>query len=104
MLNTIKKLLGLEPQADFYNLIRNGAVIIDVRTESEYAAGHIKQSANIPLQKLPAQFEKLDKNKTIITCCASGIRSGSAKSLLLSNGFCEVHNAGSWANLRKYTN
>jgi len=37
----------------------------------------------------------------VITCCASGMRSGSAKSMLQSNGF-EVYNGGSWFNLKKY--
>ena len=40
-----------------------------------------------------------DKNKTVITCCASGIRSASAKSILRSNGYSDVHNGGGWQSL-----
>ena len=43
---------------------------------------------------------KLDKNKPVITCCASGMRSGAAKNFLKSNGFKEVYNGGSWISLR----
>ena len=41
-----------------------------------------------------------DKNKTIITCCASGMRSASAKSILKSNGYTSVHNGGGWSSLQ----
>jgi rhodanese-related sulfurtransferase len=41
-----------------------------------------------------------DKNKTIITCCASGMRSASAKSILQSNGYTTVYNGGGWSSLQ----
>ena len=102
MLQLIKNLFNPGPKADIGALIANGAVIIDVRTTGEYASGHVKGSVNIPLNALPMQMAKLKKDKAIITCCASGMRSGSAKSILKSNGFAEVHNGGSWFNLKKY--
>ena len=43
------------------------------------------------------------KDQAIITCCASGMRSGSAKSFLKGQGYTNVHNGGSWMNLRKYS-
>ena len=79
-----------------------GAVIVDVRTTGEYSGGHVEGSVNIPLNVLTGQMSKLKKDKPVITCCASGMRSASARSILLSNGFSEVYNGGSWANLRKY--
>ena len=66
---------------------------------SEYQGGHVKGSINIPLNELPQSLGKLSPTKTIITCCASGMRSSSAKSLLKSKGFQEVHNGGGWQNL-----
>lgn len=83
-------------------MIQNGTVIVDVRTKGEYQGGHIKNSVNIPLDKLTQNLKKLDKNKPVITCCASGMRIASAKSILKSNGFIEVHNGGAWTSLRKY--
>ena len=102
MFDKIKKLLGIGPKADLASIIANGAVIIDVRTTGEYAGGHLKNSVNIPLANLGSQMAKLKKDKPVITCCASGMRSSSAKSMLQSNGFTEVYNGGSWMNLKKY--
>jgi rhodanese-related sulfurtransferase len=42
---------------------------------------------------------KIPKNKTVITCCASGMRSASAKSILKSAGYQDVHNGGGWSSL-----
>ncbi|MFM7724102.1 MAG: rhodanese-like domain-containing protein, partial [Bacteroidota bacterium] len=57
-------------------------------------------SKNIPLQSLQQQMKNLPKDKAIITCCASGMRSGSAKSMLQNNGFKEVYNGGGWLSLQ----
>lgn len=87
--------------ANFEELIANGAVILDVRTKEEYQQGHIKNSLNIPLDKLENNIKKLNKEKVIITCCASGGRSSVAKSILKGHGF-EVHNGGGWHSLQRY--
>ena len=87
------------PKADFAQLVKDGAIIVDARTPGEYAGGHIKGSKNIPLQSMSQNLGKLPKDKVIITCCASGMRSGSAKSILQSNGYKEVYNGGGWAGL-----
>ena len=97
-MSLLKKLFG-GTSVDFAELVKQGAVIIDVRTPAEYKGGHIKGSVNIPLQSLQANLGKIPKNKTIITCCASGMRSGSAKSILKSAGY-DVHNGGGWTTLR----
>ena len=91
------------PKVDFAQLMNDGAIIVDVRTPGEYAGGHIKGSKNIPLQSLSQNLNKLPKDKVIITCCASGMRSGSAKSILQSNGYKEVYNGGGWAGLQRKT-
>jgi phage shock protein E len=52
MINLIKKIFNIGPPVDFRELIKNGAVIVDVRTKSEYASGHIRGSINIPLNNL----------------------------------------------------
>jgi len=101
MLNTIKKLIGLGPQTDYKALLKQGAVIVDVRSKGEYAGGHIKGSINIPVDKLGSNLNLIkDKSKAIITCCASGVRSSSAKSWLQSNGYTNVYNGGGWSNLQ----
>ncbi len=101
MIDALKKLLGIDAQSpDFKQLLGAGAQIVDVRSPGEYASGHIKGSVNIPLQTLSHQLGKLRKDKVVITVCASGMRSASAKSILLANGFKEVYNGGGWSSLK----
>ena len=100
MLQFLKKLFGGGASVDYKTLVDQGAVILDVRTPGEYKSGHIKGSKNVPLQSLQSELGKLKKDKPIITCCASGMRSASAKGILKSNGFSEVHNGGGWASLQ----
>ncbi|MES2797155.1 MAG: rhodanese-like domain-containing protein [Bacteroidota bacterium] len=99
MINSIKNLLGFGPKVDYAELVKQGAIILDVRSKGEYQNGHIKGSINISVDSLTSHLNKLQKNKPIITCCASGMRSVSAKSILQSNGFTEVHNGGAWSSL-----
>lgn len=76
-----------------------GAVIIDVRTKGEFNQGAIPGSKNIPLQVLNSQISSIKKlNKPVIVCCASGMRSGSASSILSSQGI-ECINGGGWYSL-----
>jgi rhodanese-related sulfurtransferase len=100
MIQLIKNLLGLAPKTDYKELLKNGATIVDVRSKGEYQGGHIKGSINIPLDSLNSSLAKLKKDKTIIICCASGMRSASAKSILQSKGFSTVHNGGGWISLQ----
>ncbi len=104
MLNALKKLFSRAPQPAFNQLLKNGAQIIDVRTPGEFQQGHIKGSVNIPLQVLPNQTSKIKKGKPIILCCASGMRSASAKSILVSKGFTEVYDGGGWTSLQNKIN
>ena len=101
MIQTIKNLLGLGPKTDYTELLKQGAVIVDVRSKGEYAGGHIKGSINIPVDRLSSNLSQLkDKNKSISTCCASGMRSASAKSILKSSCYTNVHNGGGWGSLQ----
>ena len=85
MLDAVKSLFGMD-KTNYAELVKKGAVILDVRSKSEYDGGHIKDSINIPVDQLQKNLSKLkDKDKTIITCCASGMRSASAKSILQNN-------------------
>jgi phage shock protein E len=100
MFAIIKKILGIGPKVSFSELVEGGAIILDVRTKGEYAGGHIRGSVNIPVEQLSKNLHKLkDKNRVIITCCQSGMRSASAKGLLISNGYSNVHNGGRWQSL-----
>lgn len=100
MINILKQLLGIGPKVNVKELIQNGAVILDVRTPGEFAGGHVKGAVNIPLDQVYHKLDKIKKmNKPIVTCCASGMRSGTAASYLKNNGV-EAYNGGSWGGLR----
>ncbi len=98
----LSKLLGLGLKADFQDLISNQrAQIIDVRTPGEFKQGHVKNSKNIPLNTIANSLGKIKKDRPVVLCCASGMRSGSATRILKGNGF-DAHNGGSWGSLNKY--
>lgn len=93
-------MLGLSGKSESVkDFMDKGAVIIDVRTVGEFREGHIKGSKNIPLDTIGNQIESIKKmNKPVIACCASGMRSAQATSILKSNGI-DVMNGGSWSSL-----
>ena len=95
----LNNIFGGGPKVDLKEMVKQGAMIVDVRTPAEYLGGHIKGSVNIPLQILDKNIAKLKKDNPVITCCASGMRSGSAKSMLKAKGF-DVHNGGGWNSLQ----
>lgn len=76
-----------------------GAVIIDVRTPGEFEGGHIKGSKNISLNTISSKINEIKKlNKPVIACCASGMRSAQATSVLKQNGI-DCVNGGGWQSL-----
>ncbi len=97
MISFLKKLFS--PSVDFKELVQKGAIIIDVRTPSEFDGGHIKNSKNIPLNIISRDIQLIKKmGKPIITVCQSGGRSRMAKNLL-KNEAIEVYNGGAWFKL-----
>jgi rhodanese-related sulfurtransferase len=69
-----------------------GLVLLDVRTNEEYAQGHLEGSILIPLDQIPARYQELDTDREIIVYCRSGRRSGLATRKLLELGFGNVKN------------
>ncbi|MCQ9633383.1 rhodanese-like domain-containing protein [Chryseobacterium sp. WG14] len=85
---------------DLNQLIRKGAVILDVRTEKEYAMGHIAGSDNISLGTIRERYIELNPEKTYITVCSHGLRSVKAENILKEKGFKHVYNGGAWSDLQ----
>lgn len=81
--------------------ILEGALILDVRTEKEYAAGHINGTVNISLGTLRERYKELDPQKTYITYCSHGLRSVKAANLLRERGLKQVYNGGAREDLEK---
>lgn len=97
MFSFFKKFFGNNDEA-LLNAIKNGAIILDVRSAGEFAQGHAKGSKNIPLNEVKTKISLIQKwNKPVITVCASGTRSGMAKRTLKASGV-EVYNGGNWSN------
>lgn len=95
----LQKLFG--PKTDFKQLMKDGAVIVDVRTRSEYSDGNIKGSRNISLDQLNSRVKELQLlKKPIIACCRSGVRSGMAVRILKAAGL-EAYNGGPWTQLQR---
>lgn len=99
MLNFLKNIMG-GGNEDVANAIRNGAAIIDVRSPAEFSGGHVAGSKNIPLNELPNRLSTLSSSKTIVFCCASGARSGSATSIATSKGYSAI-NGGPWTSVNR---
>lgn len=90
------KLSGVE-QADTLKATRlynDDALVLDVREDKEYAAGHIPRAKHIPLGQLAGRMEELDKfkGKPILVTCRSGNRSAHACRILKKAGFETVYN------------
>ena len=93
--------MGLS-STNYTDLVNNGATILDVRSKDEYSRGNINGSMNIAVNQLENNLHKLkDKNAAIITCCASGMRSATAKNILENNGYQAVFNGGGWQRLNQ---
>ena len=70
------------------------AMVLDVREDAEFAAGHISDAKHIPLGQLASRLSELEKwkDKPILINCKSGMRASNACALLRSSGFTHVSN------------
>jgi phage shock protein E len=86
--------LGLNVDVATVNALqgRDDVLILDVREQSEYDAGHIPGVTLIPLNDVPNRLSEIPKDKPVIVTCRSGNRSGQATDLLRQQGYTNVHN------------
>jgi len=66
-------------------------IILDVREEKERSSGFIKSDTHIPMAKVKAKLDSLDKSKKILTYCRTGSRSNRIAELLCRNQFENVY-------------
>jgi rhodanese-related sulfurtransferase len=80
--------------SDAVRLLNQGAVLVDVRSRAEFDGGHIIDARHVPQEDLAQAGETLKrfKDKVVITCCESGMRSGAATRVLQAQGFTKVVN------------
>ena len=79
---------------DAVRLMNQGALLLDVRSQAEFDSGHILDARHVPQDQLAASAESLRKykDKVVIACCESGLRSGAAARVLQAQGFTKVVN------------
>lgn len=94
LLPTIRRGAGAAVSAsDAVILInRSHAVVLDMRDDAEFAAGHIADAKHIPLAQLPERLKELSKfkDKPVLVYCESGARAGKAAAILAKNEFKQV--------------
>jgi rhodanese-related sulfurtransferase len=84
------------------DVLKKGGVVIDVRTPHEFDQGHVKNSINIPVDRISVSVERIKQlKKPVIFCCASGSRSGTALRIVKSNGVKDVYNGGNWEKVAR---
>jgi rhodanese-related sulfurtransferase len=75
--------------------VQGGARLIDVRSPEEYAAKHIENAINIPVQELAYRLEEVGSKSTpVIVYCTSGERAAFAAKILKAAGWTDVYNLG----------
>lgn len=84
--------------------LKNGAIILDVRTHAEWDDGHTDGAKHVVLNTIPDHLDEIKGlNKPIIAVCKSGGRSQSATDFLKHNGV-DVINGGPWQNVDQFVN
>src|SRR5665647_307543 len=92
--NRVRGIKEVNSMAALQLINHKNAVVLDVREQSEYDAGHVLNAKLIPLGKLKERLAELEKFKDqpIVVVCRSGNRSGTACSLLGKQGFAQAYN------------
>ena len=91
---------------DAKDMITAGALVIDVRSQTEWDQGHLPTAHLVPERDVAARIADIqalaagDKAKPIVLYCLSGGRSARAKAVLEKAGFTNVVNGGGYEGLR----
>lgn len=104
MFGIFKTMFGTQDNTVLIDAIKDGALLVDVRSPGEFSSGSVKGAINIPLNTLPNQLAKFKTKKSVVVFCLSGGRSGQAKSILESNGIPNVINGGPWTSVNNVVN
>ena len=91
-----RRFFGKISGAKARQLVSAGALLVDVRTPTEFASGHVDGAKNIPVSELGTRASELgtDHARPVVIYCASGMRSASAKGKLRKLGFAHVFDLG----------
>jgi phage shock protein E len=100
------KRLGLVSADTARKYLKEGALVVDVRSAQEFKAGHLSMTMNIPLGELQTSLPRCvsDKNQVLLLHCLSGTRSGIARRALKAMGYANVFNLGSYGRAKSILN
>jgi NADPH-dependent 2,4-dienoyl-CoA reductase/sulfur reductase-like enzyme/rhodanese-related sulfurtransferase len=87
---------GDMPVADWLELDRTDALLLDVREPEEFAHGHIPKAINLPLSQLRSRYVELPKDRDIWVCCAVGQRAYFAARFLTQQGYRSLNLSGGY--------
>jgi NADPH-dependent 2,4-dienoyl-CoA reductase/sulfur reductase-like enzyme/rhodanese-related sulfurtransferase len=88
---------GDMPVADWLELDRTGALVVDVREPDEFAGGHIPNAINLPLSQMRERYAELPMDRDIWTCCGVGQRAYFATRFLAQHGYRSRNLSGGYA-------
>jgi rhodanese-related sulfurtransferase len=99
-------LRGDHPQTDMATILETPPAerpfLLDVRTAAEFAAGHISDAANIPVDELRSRLSELPQNRQIAAYCQVGQRGYLATRILLQSGFKAANIGGGYKTYRLF--
>jgi len=87
---------GDMPVADWADLDRTDALLLDVREADEFGAGHIPKAINLPFSQLRSRYLELPKDRDIWVCCAVGQRAYFAARFLTQHGYRSLNLSGGY--------
>ncbi len=87
------------PSDDLGRLVREGATILDVRSEDEYMEGHLPGAMHVPVSELLQHLHEIPKDLPVVTCNAADANSATAMEILKAHGY-RAFDAGAWTTLR----
>jgi phage shock protein E len=80
--------------------LREGGVVIDLRTAYEYDQGHVPGALNIPIDRIKVNIGRIrDLRRPVILCCSAGVHCREATEILRNAGIAQVYNGGDWQSL-----
>jgi len=96
----LSKLSNCQPDDKCWQLIEQGATVIDVRSPQEFAGGHLPNAINVPLNTLATWVVSVDNSQQIfLLYCGAGIRAQKGCDILNASGLASVVNAGALKDL-----
>jgi rhodanese-related sulfurtransferase len=76
--------------SEAYEMYRNGAFVLDVRTQEEWDEFHAPNTTLIPLDQLASRLNEVPRDRQVVVVCRSGNRSQEGRDILLNAGFEQV--------------